>query len=258
MQIDGKEIFVEEIQGNGILNFVLIHNAGGNHQFFHHQIETLKKYGNIILLDLPGHGKSENLAHYNMSDLASVIVKISEKLSLKNISFIGLNNGANIIIDIALNHALPISSLVLIDPPLFMKPSFNNEINHFIQKLEEPNLNEFVSSLVESIFIKTTENNKKIAYEAFMNVDKVALQKIFKGLLEWDKTISNKLHKITYPTLCILTDEHHCTYQKMHEEAPHIEIGKVIGSKCWATLEVPAQVNAMIERFIALTEIPAF
>src|SRR3989344_2976299 len=38
-----NELFFEKIKGAGPLNFILIHNAGGSHQFFIHQIDTLKK-----------------------------------------------------------------------------------------------------------------------------------------------------------------------------------------------------------------------
>lgn len=40
--------------------------------------------------------------------------------------------------------------------------------------------------------------------------------------------------------------------EKMNLEASYFEIGKVVGSKCWATLEVPEQVNAMIARFVKI------
>lgn len=47
-------MFVEKISGDGDISFVLIHNAGGSHQFFTHQIAMLKKYGDVVYLDLPG------------------------------------------------------------------------------------------------------------------------------------------------------------------------------------------------------------
>jgi len=81
-------------------------------------------------------------------------------------------------------------------------------------------------------------------------VNRKALAEIFKGLLEWDTASAGSLKKILYPTLCILTDEHHCTFEKIRRQAPQFEIGKVVGSKCWATLEVPEQVNTMIARFL--------
>jgi len=252
MKINGVEIFVKKIAGKGNIDFVFIHNAGGTHQFFTYQIDKLKNYGNIILLDLPGHGKSEVVDLNKMSDLSEIIVKICNELNLKHICFIGLNNGANIVIDIAANHVLPIKNLILIDPPIFMEDSFVGEINQFIKQLEKPDYEKFVFNLVDALFINTHSQQKQIAREAFLTVDRKLLQMMFKGLIEWDKNSKSLLKNINYPTLCILTDEHHCAYHKLKEEAPHFEVGKVIGSKCWAALEVPDQINSMIERFIAL------
>ena len=64
MNINGTEVFVEKLTGKGNLNFVLIHNAGGDHRFFTHQIGFLKNYGNVIQLDLQGHGTSKPLSSY--------------------------------------------------------------------------------------------------------------------------------------------------------------------------------------------------
>lgn len=252
MKINGAEIFVEKLQGNGGLDFILIHNAGGNHHFFVHQVELLKKYGDIIWLDLPGHSDSKGTVSYQMNDLSVIVNQICKNLSLKNICLVGLNNGADIVIDVALNYPLPIKNIILIDPPLFMEKSFITEIHGFISQLDREDYNKFVTSLVDTLFIHTDSRNKEIAANAFNKVDKKSLQNIFKGLIEWDAQSAGKLNSIIYPTLCILTDEHHCTYKKLRYEAPQFEIGKVIGSKCWATLEVPDQINAMIERFLIL------
>jgi len=253
MNINESEIFVETLPGAGDLNFVLIHNAGSDHRFFIHQIEMLRKFGDVVQLDLPGSGKSHPISSYKMRDLSSVITAICRKLSLKRICLIGLNNGANIAIDTVLNQSLPIERLVLIDPPIFMDKSFLSEITSYIENLEKVKFNhQFVSLFVDSLFLNTNSRNKEIAESAFNGVNKKALSEIFKGLIEWDAKSAGILKKIACPTLCILTDEHHCSYEKMHQEAPQFEIGKVVGSKCWATLEVPEQVNAMIFRFLKI------
>lgn len=253
MNINGAEVFVEKLSGNGTLNFVLIHNAGSDHRFFTHQIGMLRKFGDVVQLDLPGSGKSHPIASYKMGDLSSIIATICRKLSLYNICLIGLNNGANIAIDTVLNHSLAIDKLVLIDPPIFMDKSFVGEINSYIERLEKAEFNhQFVASLVEALFLNTDSSNKEIAASAFNGVNKKSLAGIFRGLLEWDAKSAGILKKVVCPTLCILTDEHHCSYEKMHREAPQFEIGKVVGSKCWAALEVPEQVNAMITRFLKI------
>lgn len=62
-----------------------------------------------------------------------------------------------------------------------------------------------------------------------------------------------KLLKINLNTLTILTDEHHCSYRKLTSIKNNmITLAKVVGSKCWATLEVPEQINAMISRFLSI------
>jgi hypothetical protein len=123
-----------------------------------------------------------------------------------------------------------------------MENSFIAEINNFINRLGQEDYCEFVISLVDALFISTDNKNKEIAIQAFNNVDKKALQDMFKSLSEWDAQLVGKLKNIVYSTLCILTDEHHCTYDNLRREAPQFELGKVVGSKCWATLEVPEQV----------------
>jgi pimeloyl-ACP methyl ester carboxylesterase len=254
MNIDGTEIFVEKHSGFGAdLSFILIHNAGSDHRFFTHQVEMLKEFGDVVLLDLPGSGKSHPVSSYKMRDLSSIIAAICKELSLKNICLIGLNNGANIAIDAVLYQSFKIKKLILIDPPIFMEKSFIREINAYIESLEKGEFDHrFVSSFVEAIFLNTNSSNKEIAASAFNGVNKKSLTGILRGLLEWDAKSAGVLKSIACPTLCILTDEHHCSYEKMHGEAPQFEIGKVIGSKCWATLEVPEQVNAMISRFLIL------
>lgn len=252
MIINGVEMHVERLQGHGSLNFVLIHNAGGDHHFFTHQLHVLKKFGDVILLDLPGHAQSGVLTSYGMHDLATIIEQVCKQLKLINICLVGLNNGADIAIETAVSFALPVHSLILIDPPLFMESSFVEEIKQFIQKLDGKDYAEFVQSLVDASFIKTGVNNKYIAINAFNHADKKSLQAVFKGLIEWDTAAREKLAEITIPTLCLITDEHHCSYEKLTHAAPQFEYGKVVGSKCWATLEVPEQVNAMMERFLNL------
>jgi pimeloyl-ACP methyl ester carboxylesterase len=253
MNINGSEIFVKKLPGSGTLSFVLVHNAGSDHRFFTHQLETLRKFGDVIQLDLPGSGKSQPISSYKMGDLSSLIAAICGKLSLKNICLIGLNNGANICIDTALNRSLNIEKLILIDPPIFMDQAFIGEITSYIESLDKGKFDSsFVSSLVDALFLNTNTQNKEIAASAFNGVNTKSLQGIFRGLLEWDAKSTGILRKITCPALCILTDEHHCSYEKMHREAPRFEIGKVVGSKCWATLEVPEQVNAMIARFLTI------
>lgn len=73
---------------------------------------------------------------------------------------------------------------------------------------------------------------------------------MFQSLIDWSSHENKVVQGISCPTLCLITDEHHCSYQELKAKAPDFQLGKVVASKCWATLEVPEQVNAMLERFM--------
>jgi pimeloyl-ACP methyl ester carboxylesterase len=245
-------MFVEKLSGHGDLNFVLIHNAGGSHQFFTHQVAMLKKHGDVLCLDLPGHGESGSAQHGGIEETSVLISEICREQALSNVCLIGLNNGGNIALDIASKALVPVERLVLIDPPLFMDEKFVGEVEDFINTLNQVDCEPFIKGLVDALFVQTSKANKQIAFDAFNSADKPSLQAMFRSLIKWDVSAATVLQKINCPTLSILTDEHHCRYQQLKQAAPSFELAKVNGSKCWATLEVPEQVNAMIERFLVI------
>lgn len=202
---------------------------------------------------MPGQGKSSaNNTGYSIAKYADLIIKFCAELAINKASIIGLNNGASIAIEVAIMNPALIKHLILIDPPLFMDNNFVDEIKNFIQQLNGKNLNDFIEQLVAALFIKSSEKNKKIATQVFKNASVPTLIAIFNDLIEWNKTCDEKVKQLTSSTLCILTDEHHCSHEQLKACNNKIVIGRVVGSRCWATLEVPEQVNAMILRFVEL------
>ena len=129
------DLYIKTIAGKGKFNFILIHNTGGNHNMFSDQVDCLLEHSNVILLDLPGHGKSSAEKNYTIQDSSLLISTICHDYALDNICIIGLNNGANIAINTAYQHQLPLVKMILIDPPLFLETPFINEINFFKQQL---------------------------------------------------------------------------------------------------------------------------
>ena len=257
LKLDRENIYYIE-NGIGEKIFIMIHNAGGNHKFFQEQIKAFSNIGKVFAIDLPGHGMTKAInKEYSILEYAEIVIEFIKKLNLNNICLIGLNNGANIGIEILNNYEDEfIDELVLIDPPLFMKENFILEIEEFIDQLNAPNVEHFIENLTNSLFIKAPEDRKLITKQSFRSVSLKILISIFKDLIKWNKNCNKKLLAINIPTLCILTNEHHCSYNKINNLNKNFEIGKVIGSKCWATLEVPEQINAMILRFLELQNSP--
>ena len=245
-----KQIYHQKISGKGNLNFILIHNAGGDNNMFLSQIAMLLSFGNVILLDLPGHGKSSTIKINNMDSFSNIIIDICNEYILKNIWLIGLNNGANIAINAYLLNTVNISGLILIDPILFMDDKFIIEIEHFITILRGSSdiYKQFIRNMVSKLLPDAIQEEKSIPINAFNIVDKSTLQELFLSLIQWDRNAHNILPKIQIPTLCITTDNHHCQLNIVSKYAPQFYLETISNSTCWPTLARPMILNVMIKK----------
>ena len=75
----------------------------------------------------------------------------------------------------------------------------------------------------------------------------------FEGLRDYDPTEAAR--GLAVPGLCVAADElqPRSDMARFHEMFPQILYGKTVGSRHFCQLQVSEQVNAMIERFLAIT-----
>lgn len=240
--------------GHGPQDFILIHNAGGNHQFMNKQFDYFAKLGRVFSLDLRGHGESDKpvQAQYTVQSLAEDIIELCQEYHIESAVIIGLNYGAVIAIELAATTTKLVSHLVLIDPPILMEPWVKSLIEEHIQDLKNPNIEDFASTLVNSVLFNTDSANKIMATRSFETVSKPALASIYENLLHWDKTSTDKLKRCTCPMLHIQSSQSFCPEERLKNICPQTLTGKVVASGHWATLETPDQVNSMISRFLEL------
>ncbi len=242
-----------EIFGSGSKNFILLHNAGGNHQFLRYQINAFSEIGKVVGIDMLGHGNSDKpIKKYAVLEYAEDIIELCNYLNIDKVVGIGLNYGANVLLQLAVNKPEIISKLILIEPPLLMKPETVDRIQEHMGHLSNCKMTEYAEILVKQSFINTTKENREIAKSSFKTIKKEVLFSIYTNLLEWDKLSRNIVVNLKIPSLCILTNGSLCSGADLLQINPQIEIGKVVGSLYWTTLEVPDQVNSMILRFLEL------
>lgn len=237
------------VSGKGTRNFLLIHNSGGNHEMMHHPADYFSPHGKIIIPDLLGHGASASpKIEYTLNLFADSLIQLCEIEKLHQIVFIGLNYGADI--GIVLTQIAPqlISHLVLIEPPIFMEPWIVKVVEQQIQDLEHPR-EEWAQELVDSVILKASSREREISFKALKMTPAFVKASTFKHLLAWDKKHS---FLCSIPTLLIQTSQPFCVEEKARTLFSNLHVGRVVGSGPWASLEVPTQVNSMIERFLEL------
>jgi pimeloyl-ACP methyl ester carboxylesterase len=114
--IDNLEIaYIKE--GKGKQTIVFIHGLSSNADAWSRNIENLKEKYTCVAMDLPGFGKSSKVAPaYTPTYYADIVVKLIDKLKLKNVIVAGHSMGGQAAIKLALNHSEKLKKLILIAP----------------------------------------------------------------------------------------------------------------------------------------------
>ncbi len=82
---------------------VFVHGAGGSSSIWFNQIKAFKKYFNILLVDLRGHGKSKDLLqkyyeeNYSFENISKDILDVLDHLQIQKAHFVGVSLGTIII-----------------------------------------------------------------------------------------------------------------------------------------------------------------
>lgn len=92
---------------------LLLHCIGSNMNIFSDYIEDLSKEYNIILVDLPGHGKSNNIEEFTLNGVANEIKEILDMNSIQKVDIWGISLGAIVANEFAKLNSNKIGIMVL-------------------------------------------------------------------------------------------------------------------------------------------------
>lgn len=95
---------VYEIHGKGKKNLLFIHGLGFSSGIFLHWLKHFEDDYRIILVDLPGHGRSSRLKKFPKdyySRCADILIDLLKDLKLKNVDIIGVRGGGIIAMNMA-------------------------------------------------------------------------------------------------------------------------------------------------------------
>ena len=239
--------------GIGKKLFVLLHNVGGNLHFMDYQFHHLSQKGSVVSIDLRGHGKSDKPnQNYGVSIYAEDLISFYQEFKIEKAAIIGLNYGGVIAIELANMIPQHVSELVLIDPPMLLESWGKQFIQNHIDELQDPDMKIFSQQIVESMMVNAAKEDKLMAIKAFDMTSRSALISTYQDLLEWDSLSHEKIQQCRMPVMNIQSSRPFCSESSLQKLCQHLISSKVVNSGPWATLEVPAQVNTILDRFLNL------
>ena len=202
---DGAEIHYRVV-GEGSKNMLFIHGWGCDMDAWTYQTEFFKDKAKLILIDLPGFGKSsKDFDDYSINVFADACLRIIDHLKLENVNLVGHSLGHPIAKRMTELKPALIESLCIIDGVYFDFPSddldkeaYKNQLQGFVSLFSGEARSKNLVGFVQSLFIENTpEHVKEYTDRTMMQVDQNVGLATMEALIKEDNWLKIPVEKKT-------------------------------------------------------------
>jgi pimeloyl-ACP methyl ester carboxylesterase len=242
-------------EGTGSPLMLFVHGWCCDHTYFAPQMEHFAARHRVVSVDLRGHGESDKPDQaYTMTGFADDLAWLSEQLEIEPAVIVGHSMGGIIAFEMAARHPDRVSAVVGVDAPMIPANSLRDRAPELLEGLISSAHQDVVRGFVsQGMFLPTddAERSAQIAEHMAQAPQHVMVSALEETLINYDTEASAA--KCTTPALLINSNPHSVNIDRLSELCPHMVFGQTVGSGHFNQLEVPEQVNAMIERFIQVS-----
>jgi pimeloyl-ACP methyl ester carboxylesterase len=238
-------------EGAGKPALVFVHGGMCNRSFFSPQVTHFVRRHRVVSVDLRGHGESDKpKGPYPITAYADDIAHIIDHLGLGKVVAVGHSMGGDTVLQLAASYPDHVSAIVMMDPDPFVFPSEVQAGFEVIAKaIEAGNQEPLRQLLITSGFLPTSD--RKLVEDVMavmMAVPSHIATSVMRGILQFDgKAVAEQCKA---PALHLATTDPSNPPHLMSQWLPHVVNGWAVGAGHFIQLEVPEQVNAMIEGFM--------
>jgi pimeloyl-ACP methyl ester carboxylesterase len=248
-ELDGLRLYYERA-GSGEPELLFVHGWCCDHTAFRPQFDHFARTQAVTALDLRGCGRSDcPEGGYAIPDFADDVARFCAEVGIAKPVVLGHSLGGMIAVDLAARYPSVARALVLVDPgPIDQLPANAEAFAEFAERLEGPNGEDVRRAFVEDMGARDEELARWIA-ELMCRVPLPIAAASIRGINPWNGTEAFRL--CTVPTLLMRPDlDQAPDALRLRAIKPDLEVGITVGAGHFHQLEVPEQVNAMIERFL--------
>jgi pimeloyl-ACP methyl ester carboxylesterase len=251
---DGVALFYEEA-GTGDPPIVFVHGWTCDHSQFGPQMEHFSARHRTVAVDMRGHGQSDAVGPYDIPGYSEDVAWLCAELGLDRPVVAGHSMGGMIAVELASRSPDLVRAVVALDSPFLAGGELRSTVGPLLEALGGPDhlaarkemavvsIGPYAPpDLRDRIVATHCAPSRQVAHEAFASV------------VGWDG--AKALAQVRIPVLCITAGMGgrggHTDPSHLAAECPQLLVGAVVGAGHFIQLEVPDQVNAMIERFLWL------
>jgi pimeloyl-ACP methyl ester carboxylesterase len=256
LQRGGVTIAFDDTGGSGV-PLVMLHGWMCDRTFMSQQVAAFSAHHRVVAMDLRGHGESDApICEYTMDLLADDVARLCGRLKVERPVVIGHSMGAVVALELlAQLPSLP-RSIVAIDAPIAMPQSTVQTLQRVAARFDAPGHDEAVRRFVNGLFQPTDNLELRHQITGKMvggphHVQAPAANQMFRA----PSASSESFPRVDVPLLAIAAaGGHSADLTTLRTKCSALSVGQAVGAGHFIQLEVADQVNAMIRRFLQVTE----
>jgi pimeloyl-ACP methyl ester carboxylesterase len=251
MTRDGVRLAYVE-HGTGDPPVLLVHGWCCDHSYFAPQQEHLARRHRTVAVDLRGHGASDKpVQDYTIAGFADDLTWLAHELELHRPVVVGHSLGGVIALALAARRpALPLA-IAACDSPILPSKEALAGFTSLFAGLRSPSYREVQHALVNGRLFAPHDDIARRAQivEAMSSAPQHVMSSVFEQVFALDHEAAARACRV--PFLYIAADPAQADLEKLREACRGLVTGQTVGAGHFHQLEVPEQVNAMLDRFIA-------
>lgn len=239
--------------GHGAPPVILLHGLACDHTFFAPQAEHLSRDHRVISVDLRGHGQSDRPEGvYSAAEYADDVAWLCKELDAARPVLMGHSVGGLIAFEVARRHPQLPSAVISLDAPLLLPPPVREHLGQLARVLRTEDhqaaMRNF-SSVAQFLPTDPPDIKKRI-----LDVMSTTPQHVKASTMEQLVALDTEeaVAACQVPALAIYADAPF-DVEPLRKLCPQLKLGRTVGAGHFHQLIVPDQINAMVDRFLAIT-----
>jgi pimeloyl-ACP methyl ester carboxylesterase len=245
--------------GRGAPPLLLVHGWCGDHTYMAAQFAHFGRAHRVVSVDLRGHGESDKPAQeYTVAGFADDLAWLCAQLGVTKPVVVGHSMGGNVAFELARRHPDLPAAIVAVDSAIVLPPGGREATQELAAALRGPDWQAAVQrGVAESLFLPTDDPGLKAQIVAGMASlpQHVTLSALEHHIITWDGEAAAAACRV--PALLIAAATPLSDLERFRRVTPQLVTGQTVGAGHFSNRIVPDQVNAMIDRFLAVTPIAA-
>lgn len=249
---DGVQLSFD-VAGRGSPQFLFVHGLGGDRTHFAPQMAYFARQGRALNAELRGHGESDKPhQQYSVEGFAEDLVWLCKQQDITKPVIVGQSMGGNMALEIAARYPDFPAGLVLLDSGVLFPASAGAVFEGYLQGLKRPDFADEARRIVADSCLPTDRCRAQVE-QTFLATPQHVLVSTFKSLFPWDAHRARECLQATrVPVLYIEAAHRLADLDGFAALCPQLVTAKAVGSGHFLAMEVPEQINPMIDRFVSL------